>query len=62
MPSPAEKLQEPLWIQRGKDLIVDARRLIKLPSVGFADFDWDLGISLRHSPALLYLILWEIVF
>lgn len=57
-----EKLQAPLRIQRGKDLIVDARRLIKLPSGGFADFDRDLGVSLRHSLALLYLILWEIVF
>lgn len=48
--SPTETLQEPLQTRSDKELTAGTCRLIKLPSVGFADFEQDSGISLCHSP------------
>lgn len=47
---PTETLLGPLQAWSDEELTAGPRRLIKVPSVGFADFEQDSGISLRHSP------------
>lgn len=47
---PPKETQRALQTQSDKELTAGARRLINLPSVGFADFEQGSGISLCYSP------------